>query len=233
MPMRLFPATSRLLPGILCRVIEAVYELSASGCGFVDAALGIQGTRSKRPGTLRCLTDPCGRSPRQRPNFPTRCGCSDTQRTPFPERCVLRPGQDVSSLEPFASDSGTGERGPGRRMRRCCAGDGFVGTRSNLFRSPRRLPRRPGEVFAGPRVCVALEGCCVMPSGSDRSWRTPETSPSRSPDPGSNLVVGGRPAARTRVRSDFHRVRVAGLQICASRRPSNILDAASRRHYLL
>ena len=141
-PMRLFPATSRWLPGTWCTLSEAVYELSASGCGFVDTSLGIHGSRSKHPGTLGCFTAPVRSFPRQHANFPTRCGRSRTQRTPFPPPFVLTPAHGVSLLEPFASVRGRGTR-VGSQGALCCAGDGFVGTRSGFPRPPRRLLRRP------------------------------------------------------------------------------------------
>ena len=137
----LFPATSRLLPGTGCAVIEAVYELSTSGCIFVDATPGIQGTGRWRPGTLRCLTGPMTdlpASPRKLPG-PLRLLRYTTSSLPWMVRLEARTVHSFLGTLRFQLGAGSEGRVAGRAG--AVQATGFVGTRSNLSRSPRRLSR--------------------------------------------------------------------------------------------
>ena len=127
-----FPATLRLLPGTRCGVIEAVCNLSTSRCGLTDASLGIQGTRSKHPGTLGCFTASVPKPPASTGELPNPMGLLryTGNALPWTLRLCARTGRFLVGAFRFQSGQGNQDRVSG------CEGTvratGFVGTISNF-----------------------------------------------------------------------------------------------------
>ena len=140
MPVPLFPATSRLLPGTRCTLFEAVCELSRSGCGLIDAALGNQGIRSAHPGTVGCFTAPVPKLPASTGELLNAMGLLRYTANAFPwtlHLCV-RTGRFLLDALRFQLGQGKRDRVSG------CEGTvratGFVGTMSKF---PRTLEQGP------------------------------------------------------------------------------------------
>ena len=152
--MRLFPATSRSLPGTWCTAIEVVYELSTSGCGFVDTTLGIHGSRSKHPGTLGGFTASVPALPASTCELPDPLRLLPHAANSLPSTVRL----DASTRRFFTGavcfrlGTGNEHRGPG------CAGavqaTGFMVTRRKLPRFPRRLQAPGRELIVGWHAAV-------------------------------------------------------------------------------
>jgi hypothetical protein len=155
-PMPLFPATSRLRPKTWCTLIEPVHELSTSGCGCVDATSGVQGSRSKHPGILRCLTASVPELPASPRELPGRLRPLRHAANFLPStvRLDARTRRYLAGAVCFRSGTGNEGRVAG------CAGavraTGFMVTRSILPRFSRRLQGPARELIVGWATCAQL-----------------------------------------------------------------------------